>query len=151
RLAEGTCFNSATAPQPWKTARGGRQTPSRVEASIRPRHLSRGKRCKACHGQGSVTRFNSATAPQPWKSHRRCQGETSEGSFNAATAEPPWKTWLFHRKADRHYLASMRPRLSRRGKPRHPGHAEQPLVGASMRPRLSRRGKRPPDRRTTHR
>ena len=65
-----TCFNGATAFQPWKSLSIG-QANQGQQASMGPRHFSRGNVGRLRPASFGTLSFNGATAFQPWKSSRR--------------------------------------------------------------------------------
>src|SRR5579884_4112922 len=112
-------------------------------ASMRPRLARRGERrwtryawCSRLElqcGPGSLAGENVGVCGQAGHSPR----------FNAAPARSPGRTYQWSISEYGGKMASMRPRLARRGEPRLEVGGKFLCFHASMRPRLARRGERP--------
>ncbi len=120
----------------------GRVAPARgaCTASMGPRLFRRGNAAGRLLNGIHNTRFNGATSFQTWKPTGRYPRIARQAwSFNGATSFQTWKLTPQVQVTDGQGLASMGPRLFRRGNAPHMASAGRSLV-ASMGPRLFRRG-----------
>jgi len=107
-------FNGATPPQAWKhrTLRPRASAMTCFNGATPPQAWKRSRRKNGRRGQH---RFNGATPPQAWKHYRRPNRQELAGRFNGATPPQAWKPTHGPHTRRQVFLASMGPRLLRRG------------------------------------